>query len=190
VNNIDDYLSKKENEKLEFKESFSGNVKEKIFKTICAFANDYSNNDWKVSPKPKISIDLLTKNTNNILVIEITPSPFPTYYDKNMYIRIGSTTRVANAMDIQKVLEQFKNTSFESSDCLSASIDDIDEELFILYQREFIDESIINKNQRSLLQKLSAPSFANIISKYPTYAGLIVCGKNIDRHLPMAKFFF
>ncbi len=221
---IKEYLNQKESEKLEFKREFNDNVREKLFKTICAFANDFSNkekvavfiiglddngnlsgyknskkdeekisnwiNDWKVSPKPKITINTNVIGENEVILIEVKPSNLPTFYDKKMYIRLGSTTREADNFEIKKVLENFQNVSFDSSDCEMSSIDDIDEELFVVYQKSFVSKEIIKNNDRSFLEKLSAPIFANIITKHPTYGGILVCGKDPQRYIPEAKVLF
>jgi predicted HTH transcriptional regulator len=127
MNELEQYLSSNESEKLEFKREFNDSVKEKLFKTICAFANDYIaketkgvfiigvnddgtlsgyknakedeakiNNhirDWKISPQPKYEVKYITKDNNDIIFISIFPSNLPTWYNKEMYIRIGSSRR-------------------------------------------------------------------------------------------------
>ncbi len=220
-NSINDFMGKQESEKLEFKREFNDKIKEKLLKTICAFANDYKNHDTlgvfiiglddngkecqydnikedeekisniisegQVLPQPKISIS--RDIDNKIIIITVHPSKLVTWYKKDIYIRVGSSTRKANANEMINRINNAHNISFDSSECIGSDIDDIHEELFVLYEKSFFSEEIIKRNKRSLLEKLKSISFASK-GGHPTYGGLLVCGENPQMYLPNAYIMF
>jgi ATP-dependent DNA helicase RecG len=146
--------------------------------------------DWLVSPKPDVEITTITRTEGDVIVVRVKPSPHPAWFAKKLWLRVGKTTREASLPDMRRIEERAQARSFDATPCLSAALEDIAEDIYTVYQREFVAPDVIAANGRDFLEKLSGQSFADIHSGKPTYGGLLICGKNPQRLLPLATVLF
>lgn len=202
------------------RDTHSANFREKFGRTVCAFANGEAGgvfvvgvedngaisgyrdtqkdaekisnwlNDWVVSPKPAVTIESESFEEGDVIVIKVQPSPHATWFEKKMWIRVGKTTREASLLDMRRIEERSRALTFDAADCASATLGDLSQELYSAYQGKFVADDIIAANGRTFLEKLTGQGFANLTSEKPTYAGMLFCGLNPQRFLPLASIIF
>lgn len=88
--------------------------------------------------------------------------------------RILSERRIASAR------------SFDALPCSEARLEDLALALFEAYRREVIASDVIEANQRSLQEQLASLRFFDLKRSCPTYAGILLFGKNPRFYLPGA----
>ena len=212
-----------EGERLEFKrDCSSAHWKQKLCRTLCAFANDLSGSgeagvmvigiedqtqqlsgftdaggseeqkirnwlrDWEIAPAPGVSIETLHHASGDVLVIRVTVSPHVCWFEKEAWIRQGSSTRAATVAELDRLMRQRPFVSFDAAPCQRADLNDLALDLFTIYQREIVSAELIAANHRSIEQQLGHQEFFDPHSGHPTNAGLLICGKQPQRFLPMA----
>lgn len=146
--------------------------------------------DWLVSPKPEVRIETLPHAAGEVIVIRVAPATYPAWFAKKLWIRVGRTTREASLPDMRRIEERSRAQSFDATPCPHATLDDLAEDLYTIYQREFVAPEVIAANGRDFLEKLAGQSFADLQTGRPTYAGLLMCGKHLQRQLPLASILF
>jgi ATP-dependent DNA helicase RecG len=127
-------------------------------------------------------------------VVEVTPSfDTPVRYRGRTFIRIGPRRDIASA-DEERILAERCAASlptFDTRPCREATIDDIDTDIIVKeYLPKAIDAKVLAKEQRSLKQQLASLRLFNIQWDCPTYAALIMFGKNPRYFMPGAYIQF
>ena len=105
-----------------------------------------------------------------------------------MHIRVGPRKAIANKQE-ERILSERRVAlarSFDSRPCPEASIDDLAMGQFDAYRREAIDPETIAANQRPIEQQLASLRLYDTERACPTYAGLLLFGKNPCFFLPGA----
>ncbi|MDI6793440.1 MAG: ATP-binding protein [bacterium] len=130
-------------------------------------------------------VEFYTIEGKTICVIEIFPGKLKPYFvtkkgaEKGVYIRIGSTNRIAEASWINELSRQSRNITYDRLEVVEATIDDFDLQKINFYQRR--------KNEKlgTPLEEIS-PEYLEKIGllkrfnghKIPTIGGLLLMGKN------------
>ncbi len=205
--NIINLIKKGESQTIEFKQSFAD--REKILKTICAFANTNGGKVFVgISDEGKIIGAIIGKDTlekipqkisenfdpvifpsvyiektdnRNIIIIEV-PEIYekPVFFKNIAYKRVGRANRKISASEIRKIVKDTGGkTYWDEQICKGASIDDID--------WNFIDRQFFPLYEETYKKKVIGNSQDIIeslgcLKKYkPTNAGILLFGKKPQR---------
>lgn len=145
--------------------------------------------DGNIQPLPTLSVAKFSFEEREIAVVEVMPSDLPPVrYKGTIWIRVGPRKAIANEQEERLLTEKriSKAHSFDASPCSASSIQDLALSLFGAYRQEVVAAEIITANHRSLEEQLSSLRFYNPRLHCPTYAGLLLFGKNPRFFLPGA----
>ena len=161
------------------------NVTDELLKNVAAIRTD-----GNIQPQPSMTVEKVSMEEGDIVMVKVEPSVFhPVRYKGRIWIRIGPRKGVANENDEHILMEKRRAnvTSFDSSPCLNATIDDLDLQKFNHYYlpKAMTDEEIKEDNRNVKLQ-LSSFGFFDTRYDCPTNAGLLLFAKNLRRFIPGA----
>ncbi|MEW5766362.1 MAG: ATP-binding protein [bacterium] len=135
---------------------------------------------------PMISplVEFYTLQGKTICMIEIFPGRLKPYFvrrigpEKGVYIRIGSTNRVADKAWIDELARQSRNITYDRLEVIGARFDDFDLEKIKFYQKrrnERLNTPLEDVNE-DFLEKVGIMKRLNR-GIYPTIGGLLLMGK-------------
>jgi ATP-dependent DNA helicase RecG len=146
--------------------------------------------DGLIQPIPAMVVDKLALPEGDIAVVKVLPSDMPPVrYDGKIHIRVGPRRAVASEQEERILVERRVSAarSFDLTPCTDATLDDLALELFTNgYRPRAISSEIIEQNHRSIEQQLAALRFFDPRRGVPTYAGLLLFGKDSRAWLPGA----
>ncbi|MBR5028017.1 MAG: putative DNA binding domain-containing protein, partial [Bacteroidales bacterium] len=165
------------------KEGF--NVTDELLKNVAAIRTD-----GNIQPQPSMTVEKVTLKEGNIVMVRVEPAIFPPVrYKGRIWIRIGSRKGVANENDEHILMEKRRAnvTSFDSSPCFNATIDDLDLQKFkhVFLPKAMSDEEL-DEDRRNVKLQLSAFGFFDTHYNCPTNAGMLFFAKNLRRFIPGA----
>lgn len=138
-----------------------------------------------VAPLLIPDIEIITYRNRELLLVRVPHIVGPYYVksaglERGIYIRLGSTNRIAD-IEIQEALKRLsKNISFDELPCISATIAELDESLIA---------SSFNKHRQKILQK-NYPAFGITVSHlnryYPSNGAILLFGVEHLRWFPDA----
>ncbi|NJM44297.1 MAG: transcriptional regulator [Brachymonas sp.] len=203
-----------ESDTLERKQSFAD--KDKICKTICAFANDLANtrkagvlwigiedggkvlgvdatddlqqkiaqirSDGKIQPLPSLTIHKVEYQDKCLLAIVIQPSLLPPVsFDGRIWVRIATTTQLANNEDERRLSEKRRTNvgrSFDSEGIPQASLNDLNKVYFeSIYLPQAVAVDVLEANGRTYEERLIATKLAiESTNPIPSIAGVLAIG--------------
>lgn len=142
--------------------------------------------DGNIQPQPSMMVEKVSMEEGDIVMVRVEPSIFPPVrYKGRIWIRIGPRKGVANENDEHILMEKRRAnvTSFDSSPCLNATMDDLDLQLFKHYYlpNAMSDDEIEEdrKEGRSIKVQLSSFGFYDTRYDCPTNAGMLFFAKNL-----------
>ena len=161
------------------------NVTDELLKNVAAIRTD-----GNILPQPSMTVEKVSMEEGDIVMVKVEPSIFPPVrYKGRIWIRIGPRKGVANENDEHILMEKRRAnvTSFDSSPCLNATIDDLDLQKFNHYYlpKAMTDEEI-KEDKRDVKLQLSSFGFFDTRYDCPTNAGLLLFAKNLRRFIPGA----
>ena len=146
--------------------------------------------DGNILPLPVMNTEKVQTEQGDVLVVEVTPSfDTPVRYRGRTFVRIGPRRDIATAEEERILSERCAASlpTFDTYPCREASIDDIDTDII---EREYlpkaIDADVLSKDQRPLKEQLASLHLYNMQCDCPTFAALIMFGKNPKYFLPGA----
>ena len=146
--------------------------------------------DGNILPLPVMNTEKVETPDGDVLVVEVTPSfDTPVRYRGRTFIRIGPRKDIATIEEERILSERCAAAlpTFDTRPCREAKLDDIDIDLI---QREYmpraIDAEILSKDTRPLKEQLASLHLWNTQWDCPTYAALIMFGKNPQFFMPGA----
>ena len=158
------------------------NVTDELLKNVAAIRTD-----GNIQPQPSMSVEKVPMEEGDIVMVRVEPSVFPPVkYKGRIWIRIGPRKGVANENDEHILMEKRRAnvTSFDSSPCLNATIDDLDLQKFNHYYlpKAMTDDEIEEDRKEGRGIKVQLASFGFFDTRYdcPTNA------KNLRRFIPGA----
>ena len=159
-------------------------ITDKLLQTL---ANLRSNGN--ILPFPMMRVQKKLLRGCEVAVIIVDPSDdTPVRYDGRTWIRVGPSVRVATAEEERHLAEKrrARDIPFDIRSLPSATLDDVDEELFRrVYLPSSIAEDILEQNHRSLQQQLVGLRFASAgTPTNPTILGILVIGKEPRSIIP------
>ncbi len=146
--------------------------------------------DGNVLPQPSMTVQKYSFEKGDVVVVEVLPAHFPPVRYKGLvWIRIGPRRAIANEMEERLLTE--KRTSnvrtFDERPCPTATIDDLNIELFKLaYLPQAIDKEILKNDSRDIKLQLASLRFYDLIYDCPTNAGVLMFGNNVGYYFPGA----
>ncbi|MEQ1602026.1 MAG: ATP-binding protein [Methylophilaceae bacterium] len=145
--------------------------------------------DGNILPQPALTVSKHSLDKGDVAVVEVTPSDLPPVrYKGRVWIRVGPRKSVANEQE-ERILTERRvalSRSFDARPCLEAAIDDLALGQFDAYRREAVDAETIGANHRSIPHQLASLRLFDPDRECPTYAGLLLVGKNPRFFLPGA----
>ena len=164
------------------------NVTDELLKNVAAIRTD-----GNIQPQPSMTVEKVPMPEGDIVMVRVEPSVFPPVrYKGRIWIRIGPRKGVANENDERILLEKRRAnvTSFDSSPCMNATIDDLDLQKFKHYYlpKAMTDDEIEEDREAGRGVKVQLASFGFFDTQYdcPTNAGMLFFAKNLRRFIPGA----
>lgn len=159
-------------------------VSDKLLQNLGAIRSD-----GNVLPQPVLSVNKYAFEGGEVAVMEVLPSDLPPVrYKGRVYVRVGPRKAVASEQE-ERILSERRVAlarSFDARPCIGAAIDDLALGQFDAYRREAIDAETIAANHRPLEQQLASLRLYDPDRECPTYAGILLFGKNPRFFLPGA----
>ena len=159
-------------------------VTDELLKNLSAIRTD-----GNIQPQPSMTVEKITFEEGNIVMIKVQPAVFPPVkYKGRIWVRVGPRKGVANETNERILMEKRRasTVSFDSSPCLNASLEDLDMNLFKHYFLPKAMPDDIEQDKRDVRYKLSSFGFYDIKFDCPTYAGMLLFAKNLRRFIPGA----
>ena len=161
------------------------NVTDELLKNVAAIRTD-----GNIQPQPSMTVEKVNLDDGDIIMVKVEPSVFPPVrYKGRIWVRIGPRRGIANENDEHLLMERRRTnvTSFDSSPCLHATIDDLDLSLFKhYYLPKAMTEDELEADRRDVKFQLSAFGFFDAKYDCPTNAGMLFFAKNLRRFIPGA----
>lgn len=137
--------------------------------------------DGNILPQPALTVTKVSLEGGDVAVVEVAPSDLPPVrYKGRVWIRVGPRKSIANEQE-ERILTERRVAlarSFDARPCQEATIDDLALGQFDAYRREAVDAETIEANHRSIPHQLASLRLYDPERDCPTYAGLLLVGKN------------
>jgi ATP-dependent DNA helicase RecG len=143
--------------------------------------------DGNVLPQPAINIAKFSFEGGDIAVVEVIPSDLPPVRFKGrIHVRIGPRKAIANEQEERALSERrvALARSFDARPCQEGTLDDLALGQFDAYRREVVDQETIAANHRPVELQLASLRLFDPERACPTYAGILLFGKNPRFFLP------
>lgn len=138
--------------------------------------------DGNILPIPTMNVMPFHFEDGDVLVVEVSPSfAPPVRFRGRTCIRVGARKGYATREEEQILSERVPvyNPPFDTTPCREATLDDIDVALF---EKEYLTKAIAvdegTEDKRSIKEKMAALRLYNMQYDCPTYASIILFGKN------------
>lgn len=134
-----------------------------------------------ILPIPALSITKHEFPEGDVAVVEVYPSDLPPVrYKGHIWIRVGPRKAVASESEERMLSERRISyaRTFDSSPCRDSERKDLALGIFDSYRREALAADVIEANHRSIEDQLSSLRFFDPHCHCPTYAGILLFGKN------------
>ncbi len=146
--------------------------------------------DGNIQPLPALAVAKFSLPGGDVAVVEVQPSDLPPVrYKGQVWLRIGPRKAIASEQEERILIERrtAQARTFDAQPCPEATLDDLNEERFLLgYRKRAIAEDVIATNGRSLPQQLAGLRFFDLRRNCPTHAGILMFGQRPIHFLPGA----
>lgn len=146
--------------------------------------------DGLIQPMPALTVHSVHLPEGDVAVVEVLPSDMPPVrYDGRIHIRVGPRRAVASEQEERMLTERRISgaRSLDLTPCKDATLDDLAIDLFTDgYRPRTIAPEVIAANERPIERQLAALRFFDLRQAAPTYAGLLLFGKDPRYWLPGA----
>ena len=144
--------------------------------------------DGNILPLPVMTVEPFEYPEGDLLVVEVSPSMLPPVrYRGRTFVRIGPRRDIASEAEERILMEKRMAylPTFDSMPCLGSTLDDLDVEKFAdVYLPKAIDADMLANDDRPLKEKMSSLGMFDLHRDCPTFAALILFGKNPKRYMP------
>lgn len=146
--------------------------------------------DGNILPLPMLSVARFQLEGGQVAVVEVQPSDLPPVrYKGQVWVRVGPRKAIASEQEERILIERriAQARSFDAQPCTEATLDDLNDERFLLgYRKRAIAEDVIAANGRTLPQQLAGLRFYDLRRNCPTHAGVLLFGNRPVHFLPGA----
>jgi ATP-dependent DNA helicase RecG len=144
--------------------------------------------DGNIVPPPSITVQKFSFPGGDLALVEVQPNNQPPIKYKNrIWVRVGPTKRVANEADeitLNEKRSSFART-FDTLPCRESALNDLAVNIFKLgYLELAVSPEALQANHREEKEQLASLKFFDLKAACPTYAGLLMFGKNPEFFLP------
>lgn len=143
--------------------------------------------DGNVLPSPAMNVKNFSLSGGDVAVVEVLPSDMPPVrYKGRVWVRVGPRKAVANEQE-ERILSERRTAavrSFDARPCVEAKLEDLALGQFDSYRREAVDAETIAANHRDIQQQLASLRMYDFERACPTFAGILLFGKNPRFFLP------
>lgn len=161
------------------------NVDDTLLKKISGIRSD-----GNILPLPMMTTEKVTTPEGDVLVVEVTPSfNTPVRYRGRTFVRIGPRRDIASIEEERILTERCAASlpTFDTQPCREAKFEDIDVDTIVKeYLPLAIDEDTLANDTRPLKEQLASLHLFNMQWDCPTYAALIMFGRNPKYFMPGA----
>lgn len=146
--------------------------------------------DGNILPLPLMTTEKVETPEGDVLVVDVTPSfDTPIRYRGRTFVRIGPRRDIASREEERILAERCAASlpTFDTRPCREATLNDLDIEIIQKqYMPRAIAPEVLDNDNRSLEEQLAALRLYNMQWHCPTYAALIMFGKNPRYFMPGA----
>lgn len=146
--------------------------------------------DGCILPIPSMTVEHVPTEGGDIIVITVHPSLNPPVrYKGRCYIRTGPRKAIATQAEEDQLAErrQYAYRTFDMQPCREAQMEDLNIELFSSYYLpKAIDSEILKEDTRDVTEQMSSLRLYDRTYGCPTYAAILLFGKNPQFFLPGA----
>ena len=158
-------------------------VDDDLLKKIVAIRSD-----GNILPLPVMSVDKVEFPEGDLLVAEVSPSLLPPVrYRGRVCVRIGPRRDIASEAE-ERLLTERRTAymaTFDATPCLGSSLDDLElDYIQNIYLPSAIDTDILDQDKRDIKDKLASIHLYDRTHHCPTYAAIILFGKNPRYYMP------
>lgn len=146
--------------------------------------------DGNILPLPVMNTEKVETPEGDVLVVEVTPSLIPPVrYRGRTFIRIGPRRDIASEAEERILFERRASfmATFDATPCFAATLDDLDIEAF---HNRFIPKAVSSEmlasETRPIEEQLAALGMFDLANNCPTFAGLVLFGRNPRHFMPGA----
>lgn len=166
--------------------SLSGlRVSDKLLKEISGLRID-----GNILPQPNMTVQHFSFSEGDVIVVEVTPSyEPPVRYRGKTHIRVGPRKDTATLEEENLLTEkrQYYVRSFDVSPCRDASMEDIDQSLFLnAYLPLAVSPDVLQNDTREIKDKMASLRLYDKVRDCPTNAAILLFGRNVDYFFPGA----
>ena len=146
--------------------------------------------DGNILPLPVMNVERVEFPEGDLLVAEISPSLIPPVrYRGRVFVRIGPRRDIASEAE-ERILTERRTAymaTFDATPCLGATLNDLDiDYIQEQYLPSIVDSDILVQDKRELKEQLASVRLYDRTHECPTYAALILFGKNPRYFMPGA----
>lgn len=152
-------------------------VDDKLFKKISGIRSD-----GNILPLPVMTTEVFEFEGGDVLVVEVQPSFYtPVRYRGRTFIRIGPRRDIASEAEERILAERSCSymATFDATPCRNAKLEDLDlDYIRNQYLPMVFDEETLKEDNRDIKDQLASLHLYNRDHDCPTYASIILFGKN------------
>lgn len=150
--------------------------------------------DGNILPLPVMSVERMEFPDGDLLVAEVSPSLLPPVrYRGRVFVRIGPRRDIASEAE-ERILTERRTAymaTFDATPCLGATLDDLNlEYIKNEYLPAVVTPEVLADDKRDIKEQLASVRLYDRTHDCPTYAALILFGKNPRYYLPGAYIQF
>ena len=160
-------------------------VDDNLMKKISAIRSD-----GNILPLPVMSVERFEFLEGDLLVAEVMPSLVPPVrYRGRTFVRIGPRKDIATEAEERILFERRTSfmATFDAMPCFGAKLEDVNLELFKEnYQRKVVPTEVLAQDSHPVEEQMAALGMYDLDHNCPTYAAVILFGKNPRKFMPGA----
>ena len=146
--------------------------------------------DGNILPLPVMSVDKFEYPEGDLLVAEVSPSLIPPVrYRGRVFVRVGPRRDIASEAE-ERLLTERRTAymaTFDATPCLGSTLNDLNlDHIKNTYLPAVVDAEVLAQDNRDIKEQLASVRLYDRTHDCPTYAALILFGKNPRYYMPGA----
>ena len=146
--------------------------------------------DGNILPLPVMTVERMEFPEGDLLVAEVSPSLLPPVrYRGRVFVRIGPRRDIASEAE-ERILTERRTAfmaTFDATPCLGATLEDLNLEYIRNgYLPSVVTSEVLADDKRDIKEQLASVRMYDRTHDCPTYAALLLFGKNPRYYLPGA----